>query len=119
MIMVSLRKGGLIERARGPGDGYRLAHPPEKITIGWALRALEGSVELSPCTSAFGFDQCSLSFCCRMRTIWMEANRAIMATLDATNLADLCSPWPGATASLSEDHKPLSDQMPDELTFHI
>jgi Rrf2 family protein len=119
LIMVSLRKAGLVESARGPGGGYRLAHPPNRITMGWALRALEGAVELLPCTSEFGFNQCSLAFGCRMRAVWMEANRAVMAILDATTLADLCSPWPGATASLSKDHKPLSDQMPDGLIFHI
>src|SRR6516225_8100024 len=99
LIMIDLRKAGLVESTRGPGGGYRLARPPEEITMGHALRALDGPVTLLDCTTDLGFGECSISLRCRMRNVWIEANRAVMAILDSTTIADLCRPRRGGDGS--------------------
>lgn len=117
LIMIDLRRAGFVDSVRGPGGGYRLKRPPEEITMGQALRTLEGPVTLLECTSDLGFSDCSLSLSCRMRNVWIEANRAVMAILDATTIADLCRPQSAsgyAGESKSEDAK-----MPSGLMFHI
>ena len=43
-LMSLLRKAGIIESVRGAGGGYRLARPPEQISVGEILRALEGDL---------------------------------------------------------------------------
>lgn len=116
LIMIDLRKAGLVTSIRGPGGGYRLAQAPEQLTMGQALRALEGPVTLLDCTTELGFGECSISLRCRMRNVWIEANRAVMAILDSTTIADLCSP--GGTAN-PKGPKSSEVNMPEGLTFHI
>jgi Rrf2 family cysteine metabolism transcriptional repressor len=116
LIMIDLRKAGLVKSIRGPGGGYRLAQSPEELTMGQALRALEGPVTLLDCTTDLGFAECSISLRCRMRNVWIEANRAVMAILDATTIADLRSP---VRTEDDKAGKPSDVSMPEGLIFHI
>jgi len=118
LIMIDLRKAGLVESIRGPGGGYRLARAPKDMTMGQALTALEGPVTLLDCTTSLGFGECSISLRCRMRNVWIEANRAVMAILDSTSIADLCVPNQSGDDT-SKDGKSASLNMPEGLTFHI
>jgi Rrf2 family protein len=118
LIMIDLRKAALVESIRGPGGGYRLSRPPQEITMGQALRALDGPVTLLDCTTELGFGECSISLSCRMRNVWIEANRAVMAILDSTTIADLCRPSRPEDGP-SEDSKSADAAMPEGLIFHI
>ena len=53
-LMSLLRKAGIIESVRGAGGGYRLARPPEQISVGEILRALEGNLNLVECSALMG-----------------------------------------------------------------
>jgi len=117
LIMIDLRKAGLVQSIRGPGGGYRLARPPAELTMGEALRVLDGPVTLLDCTTDLGFGECSISLRCRMRNVWIEANRAVMAILDATTIADLCSPTRAEDAA--KGSKSTAANMPEGLIFHI
>ena len=117
LIMIDLRKAGLVESTRGPTGGYRLAHKPEDITMGQALRSLEGEVSLIDCITELGFTQCSISLRCRMRKVWMEANTAVMAVLDRTTIADLCVPR--VPVNLIQENKTSSPDTPEGLNFNI
>jgi len=48
-IMYSLRKSGLVESRRGPHGGYVLARNPSHITIGDAVRVLDGPIATCEC----------------------------------------------------------------------
>lgn len=43
-LFVKLRRAGLVEAARGPGGGYRLARAPEAIRVSEVLEAVEETV---------------------------------------------------------------------------
>jgi DNA-binding IscR family transcriptional regulator len=86
--------------------------------MGQALRALDGPVTLLDCTTDLGFGECSISLRCRMRNVWIEANRAVMAILDATTIAALCRPRQPADGA-SEESKSADSTMPEGLIFHI
>lgn len=45
-IAAPLRRAGLVTSVRGAQGGYALGRPPEAITVGEILRALEGPLEL-------------------------------------------------------------------------
>ena len=45
-LMGVLRKAGFVTSVRGAQGGYGLAMPPEQMTVGDVLRALEGDVEI-------------------------------------------------------------------------
>ena len=43
-LFVKLRRSGLVESARGPGGGYRLARPPVEIRVSEVLEAVDETV---------------------------------------------------------------------------
>ena len=48
-LMGKLKRAGLVTSVRGAGGGYRLARPSGKISVGDALRALEGNLDAVTC----------------------------------------------------------------------
>ena len=57
-ILVALKSGGFVASKKGKGGGYALAQPPEKITIGSVIRAIEGPIAPLPCASETRFRKC-------------------------------------------------------------
>src|SRR5258708_37276434 len=45
-IFQELRRSHLVDAKRGPRGGYFLARPPEQITLGDVVRAVQGPIEL-------------------------------------------------------------------------
>ena len=45
-LIALLKKAHLVSASRGAAGGYRLSRPPEQITVGEVLKALEGSTAL-------------------------------------------------------------------------
>ncbi len=50
-ILGMLRRGGIVDSARGASGGYSLAKPPENITVKETLVALNDAFEISDCVS--------------------------------------------------------------------
>jgi len=50
-VLKALSAAGYVESVRGARGGYRLARPPEEITIADLVRAVEGPVRLSACVT--------------------------------------------------------------------
>ena len=88
-IMARLRHEGLVESARGRGGGYRLARPPERITIGDVIRAVEGPIALSNCLTA-SVPLCDRVDGCVTRLIWKRLGQRIERAFDAITLERLC-----------------------------
>ena len=84
--------------------------------MGEAVEKIEGPFTLLDCTTELGFDQCSLSLRCRMRNVWIEANRAVMEILNATTIAALVT---GAHRARPGESSASDEAMPEGLTFHI
>ena len=58
LIMLDLKRAGLIRSTRGPRGGYRLARPPEQISFGDVVRVLEGPIALVSCASTNFYEPC-------------------------------------------------------------
>ena len=43
-VLLGLKRAGFLHSRRGSAGGYRLAKPPDQITVGALLRAVEGQV---------------------------------------------------------------------------
>ena len=86
-IVRLLRKAGLVDGLRGPGGGYILSVPPEKVTMGAILEAVQGEVELCPCLG--DPEQCEKHLNCKTRMVWNDINQAISSRLHNISLADL------------------------------
>jgi Rrf2 family protein len=91
-ILTELRHAGLVYSKKGKGGGYALARPPEEITVGAIVRALDGPLAPIPCASVTAFracDDCGDLKTCPVRLIMVEARNAIANVLDRCTLAEM------------------------------
>ena len=80
-IMRMLSARGIICANRGASGGYFLAKPPEKITVGEIVRALEDDMEIIECVKGDG--KCK---CCPTSGIWKRLYQGINDLLDSMTL---------------------------------
>jgi Rrf2 family nitric oxide-sensitive transcriptional repressor len=86
-VVHSLARHGFVETVRGRGGGMRLANPPEQITIGAVLRAIEDDFALVEC---FRSDNtCRITDFCRLKRALHQALSAYFQVLDNWTLAEL------------------------------
>jgi Rrf2 family protein len=86
-----LQKGKLVESVRGCKGGYRLARPPEKITVGETLDALGGRLFDGDVCGRYKGDRhvCVHSTDCAIRSLWRELQAMMDRVLLRTTLKDL------------------------------
>jgi Rrf2 family nitric oxide-sensitive transcriptional repressor len=89
-VVRDLADGGFITTRRGIGGGFALARPPQSITLGEVVRALEGEA-LVECFRPDG-GACVLTSRCRLKARLAAAREAFLRELDATTLAECAYP---------------------------
>jgi Rrf2 family protein len=92
MILLELKKKGLLASKKGKGGGYLLSRSPEIITVGEMIRALDGPLAMLPCVSQTAYrrcDECIDELTCGIRSVMKEVRDATSAILDGTTLNDL------------------------------
>jgi len=92
-LMIALRRAGLVESKRGPSGGHVLARPPERITVGDAFVALEGSVAPWMCVEEEDA-HCIYAPGCGLRPVWQAVKEATEHVLNRTTLADITRQTP-------------------------
>ncbi|MEO7001219.1 MAG: Rrf2 family transcriptional regulator [Ktedonobacterales bacterium] len=89
-LVRSLREYGLVESTRGAHGGYRLSRSPAETRMSDVLRALEGPIAPMICATEGDMGViCDRLDGCSTKYLWSRVRDAIVATLDATTLADL------------------------------
>ncbi|PHV72097.1 Rrf2 family transcriptional regulator [Sporanaerobium hydrogeniformans] len=88
-LIALLKKNGLVSSVRGAQGGYFLAKPPEEITIGEILRALEGSLAPTDCTCESNTVHCALNGKCVTRSVWEKIRDSINKVVDNITLKQL------------------------------
>lgn len=88
-VVPDLRDAGLLNSTRGAKGGYELARPPEQITVGEVLRALDGELLPVRCVEEGRQEPCDRTDDCAARTVWQTIYRQLRRTLDNMVLADL------------------------------
>lgn len=84
-----LGRAGFVATRRGRGGGLALASPPEAISLGAVVRAMEPDLALVPCMAGAA---CAIGPACRLESRLAEARAAFLAVLDAASLADIAAP---------------------------
>ena len=79
-LMQPLKKSGFINSVRGPKGGYLLAHPPDQITMGQVICAMEGDLDPLECLSQP--ELCAGSPDCLIRIAWQKGISAMLDELD-------------------------------------
>ncbi|SEO91902.1 transcriptional regulator, BadM/Rrf2 family [Salinihabitans flavidus] len=90
-IMQRLAQGGIVTTRRGGGGGAMLARPPAQIGLGDLVRLLEQDQALVACFGPVP-GACTIEGCCRLKARLRSAERAFLADLDRSTLADIALP---------------------------
>jgi len=90
-VVRDLADCGFIATQRGAGGGLSLARPPQSITLGEVVRALEAGSALVECFREDG-GHCVLTARCGLRSRLAAAREAFMRELDGTTLAECAYP---------------------------
>ena len=84
-----MRDAGLLDSTRGAHGGYELALPPDQITVGHVLQALDGDILPMRCLGAEQEASCERSSTCAARAVWETVYQRVSETLNGMTLADL------------------------------
>lgn len=91
IILLELKRHGILYSQRGRGGGYCLARPAEQITFGQVIRIMDGPLAPLPCASVTGYRRCVDcvdEHGCAIRRVMREVRDAMADVLDRTTLAD-------------------------------
>jgi Rrf2 family protein len=88
-IFQELRHANLVDAKRGPRGGYFLARPPEKITVGDVVRAVQGPIDLLALEDEQP-RQRNGHGASIWPNIWSELAQKIGAIFDGVTIRDLC-----------------------------
>ena len=90
LIMLDLKKAGLVKSSRGPKGGYLLSRLPDQISFGEIVRALEGPIALVSCASVNFYapcGDCHDEATCAIRRAFAILRDQSSAVLDSISLA--------------------------------
>ncbi len=88
-LIIPLKRADFIKSVRGPKGGHMLSRPPEDITVGEVVKALEGEMNLTVCVE--NPEKCDRSQNCATRNIWRAASEAMYEKLDSMTLSGMIS----------------------------
>ena len=91
-ILNDLKSAGIVQSKRGVAGGYRLAKPPDQITLASVVRHIEGALAPVSCVSEQFYEKCSCpdESRCAIRSVMKEVRDAIVAIVERVTIADLC-----------------------------
>lgn len=97
-----LATGELIEARRGASGGYVLARPVHKISLGDAIRALGGLIQLEDVCERHTGDRevCEHAQNCAIRPVWGYLSEFIVSTFDSIPLSLMLDDESGARQRL-------------------
>lgn len=81
-----LRRHGLVQSVRGPGGGYRLARPAEKVSVADIILAVDEPLDATQCR---GRGNCHEDKPCITHGLWATLNDKLYDYLNSVTLQDL------------------------------
>lgn len=92
LILLTLKNNGILHSKKGKGGGYYLGRHPNTITMGQAIRVVEGPLAPVPCVSESAYakcDECDDEQTCGIRLVMKDVRDAMAKILDGTTLSDV------------------------------
>jgi Rrf2 family protein len=89
-ILLELRRHGLVVSHRGKTGGYALARPADQISFADIIRAIDGPLALTPCTSQTAYQRCAdcqEESACALRRTLRRVRDASAEVLEGQTLA--------------------------------
>jgi Rrf2 family protein len=90
-LLIMLSRARLAESIRGAHGGYRMTRPPDQVTLGEVIRALEGfPSQASLCERFTGNEDCCVHRDnCGLRAVWSHVSHQVEQFLDRVPLSTL------------------------------
>ncbi len=88
-ILLALKGAGLVRSKRGVGGGYVLARPPEEITLGEIVSAVDGPIVAGDFGAPHENGACDHEGQCILLAVWAEVGEHMRRHLDSFTLADM------------------------------
>jgi FeS assembly SUF system regulator len=89
-ILKVLAREGLVASTRGARGGYRLASTPSGISVAQIIRAMDGPIGMTECSTTPGL--CAQESRCTVRANWTRVNETILGFLQGITLEQLNTP---------------------------
>jgi Rrf2 family protein len=91
-ILNDLKSIGAVSSRRGAIGGYRLARPPQNITLASIVRHIEGALAPVSCVSDRFYERCTCpdEARCPIRAVMKEVREAVVEIMERVTVADLC-----------------------------
>ncbi len=109
-LFAQLRHAGLVVGLRGPGGGYKLAHPAESITVAQVVHAVNESVDATQCG---GMKNCSGGQRCLTHSLWDKLSQQLYEFLDNITLGELVQ-WPSVREVMERQESILSNTIANQ-----
>jgi FeS assembly SUF system regulator len=93
-VLKVLAREGLVVSMRGARGGYRLPNAPSAISVAQIIRAMDGPIGMTECSTTPGL--CSQESRCTVRANWMRVNDIVLEVLQGVSLEQLNRPAHGA-----------------------
>ena len=91
LIMLDLKRAGMVSSQRGPGGGYVLARTAGEISFAEVIRTMDGPIALVPCASLNFYARCGDCHdeaSCAIRKVMALVREDAVRVLGGTSLAD-------------------------------
>ncbi|MDQ6838011.1 MAG: Rrf2 family transcriptional regulator [Actinomycetota bacterium] len=98
-ILLALKGAGLVRSKRGVGGGYVLARPPDQISLGQIVSAVEGPIVAGDFGEPHQNGACDHEGQCVLLAVWADAGETMRRHLDSLSLADMVARASGAPAT--------------------
>ena len=115
-VLQALTRCRMVESSRGANGGYQALAPGRKATLRNLIEAIDGPISLNACVRAG--DNCRRKSHCPAHLVWLRAQQAMMAVLDATTIAELAArpSLLGISPILIKDVTPILDHRHKQST---
>lgn len=94
LILLDLKKIGLLGSKKGKGGGYYLLKDPKEISVAKIIRFLDGPIALLPCVSLNFYEKCNdcpSEETCALNKLMIEVRDNALKVLENKSLHDLSS----------------------------
>lgn len=88
-LFAKLRRGGLVKSVRGPGGGYMLAYPAEKMRIADIILAVDEPIRATRCLPGAPEGCTGKPTRCMTHDLWEELGHQIHLFLSQVTVADV------------------------------
>jgi Rrf2 family protein len=92
LILLQLKKNGMLQSKKGKGGGYFLAREPDLITFGQVIRIIDGPLAPLPCVSHTAYmrcEECADENACGIRLVMKEVRDSTARILDGTSFLEV------------------------------